>query len=187
MKDDILWQRFISGDKKALGYIFKAYYTELYNYGLKLTGNKDFTMDSVQDLFLKLWKNKEHLPKVSDTKPYLFKAFRNQLIDNMKIHSKFENQSLKEEFEFNVEFSHEDIIITKQLTKEKREKIIDALNQLTPKQREAVYLRYFEDLDFETISNIMKTNIQSVRNTLHRAMSVLRKIYLPCTVFFSIS
>lgn len=179
MKENALWQQFISGDKKALSFLFKTYYEELYNYGLKLTGDQDFSLDTLQDLFLKLWKNRQHLHEVADVKPYLFKAYRNQLLDNLKMHMNTDKEKLEEANAFLVEFSHEDFIITRQLSKEKRENMVEALNKLSNRQREAVYLRYFEDLDFDTIASVMKTNVQSVRNTLHRAMVALRKIYLP--------
>ena len=178
MKEDALWQKFISGDKKALSYIFKMHYKELYNYGLKLSNDADFTMDSMQDLFLKLWKNRAHLGNISEIKPYLFKALRNKIVDNFKVLPKYDPVNEDDVQEMNVEYSYEDLLISKQLTKEKREKLIKALNQLSPKQREAVYLRFFEELDFATIAVIMKTNVQSVRNTLHRAMTSLRNMYL---------
>lgn len=178
MKENALWLKFISGDKKALSYIFKMYYKELYNYGLKFTNDADFTMDSIQDLFLKLWNNRNHLENVSEFKPYLFKSLRNKIIDNLKLIPKYDSLNENQDQDLFIDFSHEEFIISRQLTKEKKEKLLQALNKLSPRQREAVYLRFFEELDFETIATIMKTNVQSVRNTLHRAMTSLRNNYI---------
>ncbi len=63
---------------------------------------------------------------------------------------------------------------------------IKALNELTSRQREAIYLRYFEELEFETIAIIMETNVQSVRNTIYRGMEVMRDFML-AEVFFIMS
>ena len=57
-------------------------------------------------------------------------------------------------------------------------KITEALNNLSSRQREAIYLRYFEELDFDTIAIIMDMNVQSVRNTLHRGLQAMRNLML---------
>ena len=63
-------------------------------------------------------------------------------------------------------YSHEDFLITDQVTDTVRLNVIEALNKLKPRQREAIYLRYFEELDFDIIAQVMEMNIQSVRNVI---------------------
>ena len=177
MGNSFLWEKFLKGDKKAFTKIFDKYYDELYNYGLKLVGNHYLVEDSLQELFLKLWKNKKKLTPVKSPKPYLFKSFRHQLIDNINYNSRFEELDEKLQDNFDIEFSTEDFFITHQTEKETRERLTKALNKLTKNQKEAIYLRFFEGLSFEETAITLSINVQSVRNTIHRGMKVLRDVF----------
>lgn len=176
MKDSFLWENFLKGDKKAFARVFDKYYDELYNYGIKLVKHNYLVEDSLQELFLKLWKNKKKLHPVNALKPYLFKSFRHQLIDNINYTTRLENIEEQQHDNLEIEFSPEDFFITHQTEKETREKISKALNELTKSQREAIYLRFFEELEFEEIASVLSINIQSVRNTIYRGMKTLRDI-----------
>jgi DNA-directed RNA polymerase specialized sigma24 family protein len=52
------------------------------------------------------------------------------------------------------------------------------LNELPARQREVVYLRYFQDLGIEEIAQVLSVNYQSVLNALSRAMKNLKKLIL---------
>jgi RNA polymerase sigma factor (sigma-70 family) len=150
----------------------------LFRYGIRLSGNNDLVKDSIQDLFLQLWKNRENLREVDNLKPYLFKSFRNHVLDNLEIQNPVVHIENDFEHPFEVTYSPEDFMIRQQVSDENRLKIVDALNKLSTRQREAIYLRYFEELDFESIANIMDMNVQSVRNTMHRGLQALRNLML---------
>ena len=171
-----LWQSFIDGDKKVLATIFRSFYEELFNYGIKLTGSKDITEDGLQDLFLKLWINRKNLPDVKNTKAYLFTSFRHILFDNLKWYNRKDTKDLPKEDIFDVEFSHEDILIRNSINTEIREKLLNAINSLSSRQKEAIFLRYFINIDFDDIASIMEVNVQSVRNFIHRGLIMLREL-----------
>ena len=177
-QDQPLWQSFLQGDKTALSEIFLQFHDDLFRYGLKLAGNENLVKDAIQDLFLKLWKNRSNLKPIEILKPYLFKSLRNHLIDSLELTKPIIH--LEEDFEhpFEIVYSAEDFFINAQVTKDLRQQVTDALNKLKPRQREAIYLRYFEELDFETIATVMDVNVQSVRNTLHRGIQALRDLVL---------
>ena len=176
MEHELLWKRFLKGEKEALSLIFRSFFDELYDYGLKLTRSSDIVDDSMQDMFFKLWKNRENLTEVKVLKPYLLKALRHHIIDNLNWKNRFISYNSPPEELFDIEFSHEDFLIDEQLTRETRENLISIINDLTKRQKEAIYLRFFRGYDFKTISDIMEMNIQSVRNTIYRALLKLREI-----------
>jgi RNA polymerase sigma factor (sigma-70 family) len=176
MDNKRLWEKYLNGDKEALSIIFRIFFDDLHNYGLRLTRNSEIVKDSLQDMFFKLWKNRSNLSVVDNIKPYLFKALRRHIINNLKWEDNFTNYKQEPEELFQIEFSHEDFLISRNIDFETRENLIKALNKLTKRQREAIYLRYFEELDFESISEIMSMKIQSVRNSIHRGLLVLREL-----------
>jgi len=182
-KNQNLWNNFLQGDKSAFSEIFLTFYDDLLRYGRKLSGDQDMVQDCIQDLFLKLWKNKGNLKPVESIKPYLFRSLRNHITDSIILQKP--RISIDEGFEhpFEITYSHEDFLIARQVSEEARSKVIEALNKLTIRQRETIYLRYFEDFDFKTIASIMDMNIQSVHNLLYRGMKVLRDLLL-AEIFF---
>jgi len=177
-ENQLLWKSFLQGNKEALATIFLLFHDDLFRYGLKLAGKYDLVEDSLQDLFLQLWKNRQNLRPVDNLKPYLFKSFRNHIIDNIELQNPVVHIEIDFEHPFEVTYSPEDFIIQQQVSEENQFKIAEALNNLSSRQREAIYLRYFEDLDFDMIAIIMDMNVQSVRNTLHRGLQSLRNILL---------
>lgn len=168
------WSLFLQGDKHAFSEIFLASHDNLFRYGMKLTRDTELINDSIQNLFLKLWKNRNNLKPVQDIKPYLFKSLRHHIIDILELERKTLPIDQDIEELFIVEYTAEDFIISDQVEKETHEKIIHLLNQLTPRQRHAIYLRYFEEMEFETIAQIMDMHVQSVRNLISRGLQLMR-------------
>lgn len=176
MSENKKWSSFLEGDKYALSDIFTFYHDDLYRYGIKLAKDGELVSDCIQNLFLKLWKNRENLKPVQSVKPYLLKSLRNHIMDSLQIRRLFLPINKEVEELFEIKFSQEDFMINEQIQKEIQAKVIELLNNLSPHQRHAIYLRYFEDLDFETIAHIMDMQVQSVRNTISRGLNVLRNL-----------
>jgi RNA polymerase sigma factor (sigma-70 family) len=57
---------------------------------------------------------------------------------------------------------------------ELRQRIQFAINALTPRQKEIIYLRYFNDLSYDQICELMNINYQSARTQHYNALKVLR-------------
>jgi RNA polymerase sigma factor (sigma-70 family) len=178
MEEQNRWQQFLEGKQQALADIFLSHHDDLFRYGLKLTGNQEMVKDCIQDLFLKLWKNRSHLKMIQSVKSYLLKSLRNHLTDSLELQKP--NLSITDisADHFHLTYFHEDFVINEIVSRETRQQVLDAINKLTVRQREAIYLRYFQDLDFETIAQVMDMNVQSVRNTLQRSMQFMRDLML---------
>ena len=177
MNESYWWSLFLQGDKHAFSEIFLSCHDDLFRYGIKLTRDPEMVNDCIQNLFLKLWKNHKNLKPVRDIKPYLFRSLRNHIIDILEL--KRPTLPLDHDIEemFLIEFTAEDFLISNQVEKETQEKIIQLLNQLAPRQRHAIYLRYFEELEFETIAQILEMQVQSVRNSISRGLRVMRTLW----------
>ena len=168
-----LWRSFKTGDKLAFKKIYYKHYMLLFNYGLKLCMDENLAEDSLQDLFLKLWKNRDNLAEISSIKSYLYRAYSNTLYDAIKKSKrKYDSGELViEEFESNIE----DILISDQLTLEQNAELNIALQHLTKRQKQVVNLYYYEGLSYKQISEILPLQYQAIRNCVHEAIKVLRK------------
>jgi RNA polymerase sigma factor (sigma-70 family) len=175
MDDLTLWKAFRSGDEKALMTIFDRFTKPMYNYGCKIIGESELVKDAVQELFIEVWQNRLGLGDTDSIKFYLFKSLRRKLI-RLKAKSKkhlFGNLSIESDEEAFP--SHEFVLISEQIEIEKKEKVVSMLNRLTRRQHEAIFLRYFEELNCGQIAAVMELSKQAVYNLIHQALERLKK------------
>lgn len=179
-----VWQHFRHGDQSALARIFNENYESLYFYGKKLVTDEDLVKDCVQNLFLKMWVTRHKLMAVKSVRPYLLKSLRRHIGDQML--SKNRQKLFNERFagEFEVIFSHEDFLIALQTSQEQSDALVNCLNLLPSRQREAIFLRFYEALDYEKIAEVMNLNIQSVRNLIYQSLKTIKSQLTPPAAVF---
>lgn len=173
--DASLWDDFRAGSEQAFERIFLAQYDELYRYGIRLSQDEELVKDAIQNLFQRLWQRRAQLGPVAVVKPYLFKAMRHQLADEKGIAQRQRQVAGNYEPEAKFEYSPEDFLIAQQLTAEQHTQLTEAISQLNNRQREAIYLKFFDGFAYERIADIMILNQQSVRNLVYQAVTRLRQ------------
>ncbi|MCY1719392.1 sigma-70 family RNA polymerase sigma factor [Prolixibacteraceae bacterium Z1-6] len=165
------WSLFKDGDREALGKIFQIYYKELYFYGLKIVPIPELVKDVIQEMFVQLWEKRDNLGQVVKVKSYLLVAVRNELIHESKRHYVSEKDSnYLEPFTLTIE----DFLINEEDSRHLNERLVVSLNKLSERQREVIMLRFFHNLCFEELAEVLRMNVQSVRNLLFRALEKLR-------------
>ncbi len=170
------WQDIRKGGKQSLFELYNNTYFHLVRFGLKLTANDELVKDCITQLFLKLWDKHDKLNEVSSVKSYLFTALRHILLDQMEYRSKMVTAitGLSATEEPN-ELSYEEIIIRAQQDEELKHKLRKALEQLTPRQKELIQLKFFEGLTYEQVAEKTSQSIKTAYNTIYDATKVLRK------------
>ena len=73
-------------------------------------------------------------------------------------------------------FSYEDILLQKETSREIHQFLLQALNKLGPRQKEAIFLKFYFGMSNSEIGEVMDLQDQSVRNTLHEALKLLKQI-----------
>lgn len=178
--DTELWTSFKAGDKAAFKAIYYRYYMMLYRYGLKTSPDTELTEDCLQDLFLKLWKNRSTIGNVASVKSYLYRAFTHTLFDAIKKTKRTYNG-----IDLNLEEadqSVEESMITDQSVTETNFHLHQALKHLTKRQKQVIVLYFFEGLSYQQIAEILPLKYQAIRNCVHEAIKILRK-NLPSRTF----
>lgn len=171
-QEQILWNRFREGDEVAFTQLSKQFYKTLVHYGGKFTSNSQIIEDAIQDLLIKLWLRRASLTQVASVKFYLLRAFRNQLFKTLQI---FKAVPLEENFDsIHFEDSSEISFIAEESSKNMLQKVSSSLQQLPERQREILYLRFYQDLRVEEIAQLLQIKPQSVSNTIQRALVTLR-------------
>lgn len=172
-----LWKSFLNGDIKAWEQIFKLFYKDLYGYGIKLSTRPELTKDCIQELFVVLWDRREHLNEVESVKAYLLASLRRSLLKKMKKKRRhYVEWNGEVHTSVEIQFSPEDIIIRDEIKADKRNALYKALDLLPDRQKEVLYLKYFNGMSYDEIEEILSINYQSTRNHIYRAIKKLREI-----------
>lgn len=168
------WNRFLkTGCENSFSIIYNHYVDILYSYGLHLGFEEEVCKDAIQDVFYKLYISHEKLKHVENHTAYLFKSFKNRLIDLTRKKDKTDNIEAAEE-SFFIDVTVLDNIIDNETAGLLQKKVENMLNQLSDQQREAVYMRYMLELDYKEISDLLEIKAESARKLIYRAMEKLR-------------
>lgn len=185
-EENKIWIDFCSGDPSALEKLYKLFYPVLLRYGKKFTTDPAVVEDEIHNLFLSLWQTGKLPADLYSPKAYLLRSLRNRLLDQLRMHERNMHQEIG--FEPNTDayiYSIEDILIQEQAQEEDIVRIRKAMEDLPPRQREIIYLRYYSELSLADIAQVMSLTYQSVRNLLHKAFIRIRELLQ--TTFSAIS
>ncbi|WP_173830538.1 RNA polymerase sigma factor [Emticicia sp. TH156] len=175
--DSQLWQQLKNGNESALGKLIKKYFNLLQNYGYKFIRNEDFVKDCVQEVFVEIWTRRSSIAQPDSVKAYLLTSVRKRILRE-SVRQKIDHDNNLENVENDIsfaEFSPELAIIEEERTQENVKKISAMLNTLPKRQREVIYLKYYQNLERDEIAQIMGINSQSVSNLLQVAFSAIRE------------
>lgn len=170
-----LWQEFQSGSEEAFATIYKNNAARLYNYGLKLVADKELVKDAIQDLFVELWEAKKRLGKVKSIKSYLYKSIRRKIISQLSKERKLGHSEVVDDSIFEGSQSSEISLIEKQQFDKEREKLNLALASLPKRQREIVHLKYYAQLSYSEISEILEVNKKTAYSLMARSIEQLKR------------
>ncbi len=185
MSDLLLWSELRKGNQKALASIYGQYFQLLYNYGVKFTKDSSTVEDCIQELFVELWNSRERLSETDSIKPYLLVSLKRKILKTISKNRKTDLEI--KEYHFDAELDIEAILVNDEDKSSRKKMIEEAFNSLSNRQREIVFLKYYVNMDYESIAVQMDLNYQSARNLLHRALSKLSKHIILTILFFLIS
>ena len=175
-----LWTSFVQGDESAYAQLYKCYFHELYNYGVKLCQQPDLVKDCIHDLFIDLWKSRKRKSRIVAIRPYLFKSLRNIILRAKTRGPSFLPIDLAHHTE--QALSSEATLIQHQVSQEQQQRLLTALDTLTQRQREAVFLRFYSQLSYDEVASVMKISTKATYKLMGRAIALLRQRMIPLAV-----
>lgn len=167
-----LWSQFRKGDIRAMESVYRHYYQALFNYGHQICRNQELVRDGIHNLFMDLWRRRTHLGETDNLKLYLFKGLRRQLIHCMEREKKVISVDDMLSAMIDAELSETE-------TGDKKEQqavaLKEAVHKLSKRQKEVIFLRYYENLSCEEIAEVMQVNINTVYNNVSLAIKKLKE------------
>lgn len=166
------WKKVLQDDMQALELIYKNYYPDLLVYARKLANDSNIAEDAIQDTFLYLWQNRKNIGPIESLKFYLIRSVRNACLLLIKKKNKLGSlEDVDTHLKLIIQPSElrlrdENLSMNIQLKK--------SLDDLSPRQSEIIFLKFYNNLDYEEISEVLNINYQSVVNHVHKAIQKLR-------------
>lgn len=185
--DEELWDLFRKGDRNAFEMIYHKFVKQLFNYGMTFARDTYLVKESIQDLFVELWAQRQGLGSTDNIKFYLMRSLRRKIAKSQTEQQKWESVSsattrlsqiiTKTSLEqFTAKSSESD--------KEIATKLSDAIASLPSRQREALYHIYYENLTYEQAASMMNVNVKTVYNLTWRGVETLRKALNKSSFFY---
>ncbi|WP_422351087.1 RNA polymerase sigma factor [Flagellimonas sp.] len=158
------------GNIKAYNYLFETYYVELCNYATNLCRDRVKSEDIVQNVIIRLWKNRKKLQSGLSLKNYLYRSVYNEFVDQYRKDTA--TTVLEKKYIEGVEKFYE--------TKEEPE--VEGLYQilkreiekLPPRCKETFVLNKLEGLTYNEISEFQKVSVNTVEKQMVKALKILR-------------
>lgn len=170
-----LWAKFKNGDTNAFGIIYNEHIDFLFNYGKSITKNVGIVEDSIQDLFLYLLSRKDQIITPNYVQYYLLKAYKRILIEKIRIERKTEARIDDGAIDFEFEIETEGIE-EKEIEERKIALIENMIENLDPKKKEVIFLKFQSGLSYAEISDIVGIRPSSVKQIVYRVMSSFHEI-----------
>ncbi len=167
----ILAERIRSGDQQAFETVFHTYYPKLCVFSNSYVKSLDISRDVVQEVFIKIWDNRENFQIRQSLKAYLYQAVRNHSLNYLekKNQKRRLEDSLKRQKEIESDSSPTDLN-----TEELSEKIWKLVDDL-PERRRTIFILYRKHgLSYSEIGEVMDIKRKTVENQMGKSLQFLR-------------
>ncbi|MBL6444802.1 RNA polymerase sigma-70 factor [Fulvivirga sp. 29W222] len=155
--------------------LFHAYHKELCELAYNIVGDADEAKDIVQDVFLKLWKNRDKLDFQQQIKHYLFKATSHTSLNHLR--------SSKKIVKLDQNTAIEEVVSPVQTeptnNHELEVRVREAIDKLPPKCKTIYLLSRQEGMKYKEIADVLELSHKTVENQMGIALQKLREELKP--------
>jgi RNA polymerase sigma factor (sigma-70 family) len=173
MTDHQIMRDVRDGQVERLAILFERHHVSLFNYFLRLTGNRPAAEDLVQDVFTRILKYRGSYQGEDRFVVWMFKIARNVHIDHLRRLKPA--YTLDDQFE---EPADADPLPEDRVAREEDAALVaKALARLSPRKQEILVLSRFQNLKYREIADLLECPVGTVKAMVHRAVQELGEIY----------
>jgi RNA polymerase sigma-70 factor, ECF subfamily len=186
MKDQIAL-RIKSADEQAFELLFRKYYVPLCRFANKYSNDPEEAREIVQEVFVRIWEEKENIDPEASLVAYLFKITQNICLNRLR-HNKIKSKYIEIYRLVYIDYSeispYESLLV-----KELEDRIPAILCKIPPKCRKIFELSRVDGLKYHEIAEVLQISIKTVEAQMSKALQILRlglKDYLGILIFYII-
>lgn len=171
LNENLLISELKNHNERAFRKLYDSYYQDIYRYSLSILKSKDFAEENVQEVFLKVWLNRENLNVDKSFKSFIFKIARNQAFNFL---SKASNDDLLKEaifYESQKSYEQGDYSLREMDCKKLKK---EAMDLLPPKRKQIFKMSRKKGMTYEEISQELGISVHTVKNQMGKALETLR-------------
>lgn len=176
INEPLLWKKFLGGDQNSLSKIYLNNINALYDFGCKFSVDKNLVKDCIQDIFITFIQTRTKLSDTQHVKGYLLKSLKRKILMELIKKNKFE-EIIEGDYRFEIDFQN---IINIENENDKHSlktcAVQSAIQSLTNRQKEALYLRFNQGLNHKEIAQVLHLTEQSSRALISRAIQKIRDV-----------
>jgi RNA polymerase sigma-70 factor (family 1) len=153
-------EQIAEGSQKAFKDLYDCYSKRLVDFAYAIVKQRDASLETVDEVFIKIWKHKEHIREVSNIRVYLYTAVKNTSLNYLSRKAK-EQQT--EPFDFiNIQLNEESSPEQRLITSEIYQKIKTAINDLPPRCKMIFKLVREDGLKYKEVAAILNITENTV-------------------------
>ena len=176
LSDEEIALRVQKGEKELFGVLMERYEQKLSRYGRKFLSNPDNIQDIVQDVFMNAYQNIRSFDSSRKFSPWIYRIAHNAYANALRKNSRMPITL----FDFDALVSHtvyEDPAELEREQKDTKKMIDECLEKIPSKYKEILLLRYYEDMDYKAIAEVLEVPLGTVSIRLKRAREHLKKAW----------
>jgi RNA polymerase sigma-70 factor (ECF subfamily) len=173
MEEEKVWIRqAVAGDHEAFSHLVEAYQIPVYNLAYRMLGDAREAEDAAQETFLRAYTRLTTYQTDKKFSSWLLAIASHHCIDRLR-RRRFTWLSLDELPFLDQAAGARNQPEEAALRQEERDEVRKMLDQLPPQYRAAVILRYWYELSYREIAEVMGTTESAVKSRLYRARDML--------------
>ncbi|MFC5411921.1 RNA polymerase sigma factor [Larkinella bovis] len=161
-----------SGDRTAFERIYYHFDARLFQFALKLTGNRDEAEEVVQEVFVRLWETRQFIDPSLNFDGYLFRITRN-IVYNHARHRVHELAYFK--YLDNPSNQSGNVTEDRMNFEELQQVLEEIFNDLPPVRKQVFVMSRIEGLSNTEIAEILQTSTSNVENHIYKALKTIRQ------------
>src|SRR5262245_60647439 len=169
LSDEELMSQVRSGVGEMLGVLFERYQVPLFNFYLKLSGERSVSEDLVQEVFFRILKYRQSYRPETPFRAWMYQIARNARVDHLR--------RRRPETSWEPEMSPAVVPTDTAQQSQETALLYRALMRMPEDKREVLVLSRFQDLKYEEIAQLLGCEIGTVKTRVHRALQELRDIF----------
>jgi len=173
--DSHVLQRIVAGDENAFRALYENNFDRIAKFTFKMCKSEAVTEEIVQDVFLKLWSNRENIGHVNDIEAYLFSIARNKTIDFLRRLAKETNII----HTLSIQQTEIHNVVDEKLNEDSLLILIEgALSCLSPQKRKIFEMSKIQGFSHDEIAETLQLSKSTVKNHLSETLKYLKKYIL---------